>query len=102
MRSIPCGPKRSGRRVRTWSANALLEAAVDQHAEGDGAVAHLVLPGGIHLAEGDGISVRHEDRVVAEAAAAARRIGQGAEHLAFENIAMIVGPGQCERRNEMR
>src|ERR1700754_2286049 len=93
-----CAPRRSGRRARSWWASAspdggadraLAEAAVDQHAEGDRAVAHLVFLGRVHLAEGDVVTGRHEDRVVAEAAAAAWRIGERAEDLAFEDVAMV-------------
>ncbi len=68
-----------GRRRR----DHLAETAFDQHTEGDGAVADAVLLVGIHLAEGDCVAVGPEDRIVAEAAIAARRVGQRAEDLAF-------------------
>ena len=61
----------------------------------------VLLVGG-HLAEGARMAVRQEDRIVAEAGAAARRPDQRAVDAAFELFEMAVGPGEAERRDEMR
>src|SRR5690349_6117761 len=56
-----------------------------------GAVAHLVLLLGLHLAEGDQVPVRHEHRIVAKALLAARRPRQRALDLALEHVARALG-----------
>ena len=56
---------------------------------------------GVHLAEGLAIAVRHEDRIIAETARAARRPGERAEHLAFERPGLAVGRGERQRADEI-
>src|ERR1700753_738931 len=61
------------------------DIARDEFLEGAGAVVHRELRGRRHLAEGLHHAVGDEDRVVAEAVAAARREDEMAVHLALED-----------------
>ena len=56
----------------------------------------------LHLAEGARMPVGHEGRVVAEAERAARRPHQRAVDARLDLFAMIVRPGQAQRRDEVR
>ncbi len=61
-----------------------------------------ILQLGLHLAEGLIIAVRHEDRIIAEAAGAARRPDERAEDLAFEDAwRRAVWRGERERAGEI-
>src|SRR5438128_1408477 len=64
-------------------------------------MAHRVLGGGIHLAEGEAIALRYEDGIVAEAALAARREGERAIDAAFIGFALPVRSCQGENANEI-
>jgi hypothetical protein len=55
-----------------------------------------------HLAEGRVVSVGQEHRIVAEAGGAARRPDQRAVDARLEFLEMAVGPGDAQRRDEMR
>ena len=54
-----------------------------------------------HLAEGLGLTIGQEQRVVAEAEIAAWRPHHGAVDRRLELLGMAVGPGDAQRRNEM-
>src|SRR5688572_8266454 len=69
--------------------------------EGDGSVRDEMLRGGVHLGEGDGVAVRHEYRIVAEAHCAARRKGEMAEHLAFVELHVASRRCEAEHANEI-
>src|SRR5512143_3950443 len=77
------------------------EAGRDQQAEGLGPMADGMLADGIHLAEGLAAALGQEDRVVAEAALAARRPDEAPVDMALEALDMAVGPGERERADEM-
>ena len=71
-------------------------------AEGVGAVAHLVLHRGVELAERLLVADRHEHRVVAEAAVAARRPHERSVDPAVERLGLaVVGPGDRQRAGEV-
>ena len=55
-----------------------------------------------HLAEGARVSVGQERRIVAEAGGAARRPHQRAVDARLDLLEMTVGPGDAQRRDEMR
>ena len=61
-----------------------------------------MLFGRLHLAEGARPALRHEHRVVAEAARSARRPDQRAFDDRFEVFRMSVRPGDAKCRDEMR
>ena len=55
-----------------------------------------------HLAEGARVTVGQEHRIVAEAGGAARRPHQRAVDARLDLFEMAVGPGDAQRRDEMR
>ena len=55
-----------------------------------------------HLAEGAGVPVGQERRIVAKAGGAARRPHQGAIDARLDLFEMAVGPGDAQRGDEMR
>ena len=55
-----------------------------------------------HLAEGPGMAVRQEHRIVAEARGSTRRPHQRALDGSLEFLEVPVGPGDAERRHELR
>src|SRR5262245_14541109 len=61
-----------------------------------------VLLVGRHLAEGAGVAVGQEHRVVAEAQRPARRPDQRAVDAGVELLDVLVGPGDAKRGDEMR
>src|SRR5262245_9784529 len=61
----------------------------------------VLLVGG-HLAEGAGVAVGQEHRIVAEARGAARRPHECAVSARLELLAMSVRPGDAQRGHEMR
>src|SRR5688572_10895523 len=77
-----------------------LEARRQQLAEGFRAVADFAFVGWVHLAEGDVVAERLEQRVVAEAAGAALLVDDLAVDPGLEQFAMAVGPAQRERADE--
>src|SRR5262244_2430628 len=91
----------SGARDEGIASRRMLEARRHQLAEGGGAVADAVLLLGIDLAEGAGVAVGLEHRVVAEALAAARRPNQRAMGLASEHLDVADGPRECQDRHEV-
>ena len=89
-------------------ASALGKTRLRELEEGAGAVRQAaavrrqaVLLLARHLAEGAGLAVRQEQRIVAEAQGAARRPDHGAVHGRLELLDMAVGPGDAQRRDEM-
>src|SRR3954464_13123306 len=55
-----------------------------------------------HLAEGTGMTVGQEHRIIAETLVAARRPNQRTLDRGFEVVGVPVGPGGTERGDEMR
>src|SRR5690606_22200371 len=74
----------------------------DQLLECPGAVTDGVFRFRLHLAEGQGVAVGLEHRVVAEAARAAGRPDQSSVHRTLKDLGMAVRPGKGERADEMR
>ena len=52
------------------------------------------------LAEGKGVALRGEDRVITEAGVAAWRPDQVSDDLTLNGLHMIIGPGQTESADE--
>src|SRR3954471_19723325 len=74
--------------------------AVQKLFESPGAVAHGVFLVRLHFAEGKALAIRDEDRIIAEALAAARRKHQPSMHLAFKNLAFAMRHGERKRADE--
>ncbi len=63
-------------------------------------MAHRMFPGGLDFAKGFAHAIGHENRIVAETACAARRKGEMAVHLAFEDLRFFPRLGHRQRANE--
>ena len=93
---------------RCWRS-ALAKADLRQFDEGAGAVRQAeperrqaVLLDRGHLAEGPVVSVGQERRIIAETGGAARRPDQSSIGARLDLFEMAVGPGDAQRRDEMR
>src|SRR5690606_40706573 len=84
--------------LRRSAISALGEAHGDQPAQGERPVAALLFLRGRHLGEGALLALRHEHRVVAEAARAARLLDQLALDPALRQLLVAVRPGPAEHR----
>src|SRR5690606_9815051 len=83
-------------RVRQTSAELIRH----QFGESIGAMADAVFFFRVDLREGPVAALRHEYRIVAEAAIAARGPGEGAVGAAFVNGLCAIGPGEGEGAGE--
>src|SRR5438874_8861194 len=97
--SRACG--RDARGPSAATLNSCSKARRHQLFEGAGAVADPALCG-VQFPEGHLVSIRHEYRVVAEAALAAGRPGETALYLGAEESDLAIGPRQREHGDEMR
>src|SRR6516164_10989553 len=59
-----------------------------------------MLLSGVDLAESRDTAFRHEDRIIAKAALAARRPDELARDLAAEELEIAIGPSECQHRDE--
>src|SRR5579862_5335601 len=85
--------------MKGWGPS--LKTCRRQFREGVGAVADAVLQFGVHFAEGFVVAIRHEHRVVAEAARPARRPDETSMRLAAKGGFLAIRPGEREDRDEM-
>ena len=60
-----------------------------------------MLLSGVDLAESCDTAFRHENRVIAKAAFAARRPDELARDLAAEELEIAIGPSECQNRDEL-
>src|SRR5215471_13590207 len=76
--------------------------ARDELCEGAGAVADMVLFGGVQFAKGERAAARNEHWIVAETFVAARGPGQRSGHLAAKELGAALGRGKGEHGNKPR
>src|SRR5437879_9700354 len=77
------------------------EAGAGEEGESAGAVGDRMLGIWPHLAEGGGVPLGNEHRIIAETPGSARRPDEMAPNLALEEGRLAVGPGQAECSREI-
>src|ERR1700674_2535497 len=83
------------------AGRAVAEAGTGEALEGAGAVGDRMLAIGLHLAEGQRVTIGNEHRIIAETFGAAGWPNEMAVNLALEERGFAVWPGQAQGGGEI-